>query len=264
MASPARFWCDFNAAQCQDLSAVTAVVPLAATEQHGPHLPLGTDSEIMTGMLARVVGLAQDNLNFRITPTLTIGSSAEHLNVPGTLSLAPTLLLQAVEQIGDCLCQAGIRRMVLITSHGGNEEVISLAARALRTRHRALVVKTSWQRFGYPGNIFSAEEQKLGVHGGDYETSLMLYFRPDLVDMRQAANFSSLTEKMRDKFDLLSPQSPHGFAWQATDLNPAGVVGQADLSTAAKGAQTADHQARGLIKLLEELQRADPDDVLGS
>lgn len=259
VAGNRRFWwSDFKADDFRavDPGTVIAVLPLAAVEQHGPHLPLSTDSDIMRGMLAEVRHHLPDELDIRVLPIQEVGKSNEHLNVPGTLSLDPITALEAWTQIGDSIARTGIRKLVVVTSHGGNEEVMALLTREMRVRHKMLAVKSSWGRFGYLDGTFSAEEIRLGVHGGDIETSLMLHFRPELVDMDKADNFRSSVQDAEKKFDLLRQTGPFGFAWMATDLNAAGVVGDASAATVAKGKMTAAHQAAGFVRLLTDVRKA--------
>jgi len=130
----------------------------------------------------------------------------------------------------------------------------------LRNQHDMMVVKTSWERFGAPEGLFSEEETKLGIHGGDYETSVMLHFAPHLVNMDKAENFPSATTQARKTFKHLAPQSPHGYAWLAGDLNKAGVVGNASAATAEKGQQAAEHQIGGFLELLQDIRTAKLDD----
>ena len=266
MAGKKAFWwaehkaADFSAI---DADSVIAVLPLAATEQHGPHLPLSTDTDIMLGMLREVERRLPDDLDIRVLPVQAVGKSNEHVNVAGTLSLDPVAALQAWTQIGDSIARTGIKKLVVITAHGGNEEVMALIARDMRVRHAMLAVKSSWGRFGYPEGLFSADELRLGVHGGDVETSLMLHFRPELVDMGKAQDFRSNVLKAEAEFDLLRQTGPFGFSWMATDLNPAGDVGNAAAATAEKGRLTAAHQAEGLIRLLKDIRKAKREDLLG-
>ena len=262
MGTSSRYWSELKSADCAELADSVAILPLSATEQHGPHLPLNTDSAIMDGMLDQLCRAADDILKFLILPTITICCSAEHGDVPGSLSLSPETMLAQLSELGSAVAQTGCRKIILVTSHGGNEEVMGLSALRFRTMHRMIAVKTSWRRFGFPGGLFDDQEWKFGIHGGDYETSLMLHLRPELVDMSKAANFASRTEQLRQQFALLSPQSPHGYGWMATDLNPDGVVGRADLATAEKGAAVAAHQTAGMLTLIEELQRADPAELI--
>jgi creatinine amidohydrolase len=160
------------------------------------------------------------------------------------------------------VARAGVRKLVVITSHGGNEEVMGIVTRNLRVRFGMMAVRTSWERFGRPEGLFGAHEVRRGIHGGDVETSLMLHFRPDLVDPGKAQDFPSSADRAEKEFALLNAQSPHAFAWIASDLNPHGVVGNAAAATAGKGRLTAQHQARGFVTLLEDVRKAKLSDWL--
>jgi creatinine amidohydrolase len=258
------WWGDWPAPELSGLDpeTVIAVLPVAAIEQHGPHLPLSTDATIMQGMLETAIPLVPADLDIRILPVQAVGKSNEHIRAPGTLTLTAKTLIDAWTELGASVARAGIRKLVIVNSHGGNEEIMGIVARELRVAFDMLVVKTSWQRFGRPEGLFSEIEERYGIHGGDVETSLMLHFRPDLVDMGKAADFRSTTQDCEDRFDLLRPQGTHAFAWLATDLNPAGVVGEASKATAEKGRLTAVHQAEGLVRLLRDVSKARLADIL--
>lgn len=252
------WWGDFPASAFSGLDPekTIAILPVAAIEQHGPHLPVSTDTAIMEGMLAELFPLLLDDLDVRFLPIQAIGKSNEHVEVPGTLTLSASTLIDAWTEIGTSIARAGIRKFVIVNSHGGNEEVMGIVTRELRARFRMLAVKTSWERFGRPEGLFPEIEVKQGIHGGDVETSLMLHFRPDLVDMAKAENFASSYNSAEKTFDLLRPTGPHAFAWLSADLNPAGVVGNASVATAEKGRLTARHQAEGFVTLLRDIRKA--------
>ncbi|TJW85743.1 MAG: creatininase family protein, partial [Mesorhizobium sp.] len=165
-------------------------------------------------------------------------------------------LIEAWTELGLSIARAGLRKLIVVNSHGGNEEIMGIMTRELRVRAKMLAVKTSWQRFGRPAGMYTELEDRHGIHGGDVETSLMLHFRPDLVDMAKADNFVSNVARAEKEFALLRHTGTHAFAWLATDLNPNGVVGDASLATAEKGRLTANHQADGFISLLKDVRKA--------
>jgi creatinine amidohydrolase len=264
-AKARRFWWgDYRTTEYASIDAAKtiAVLPLAAIEQHGPHLPVSTDSAIMAGMLDTVIAKLPSDLDIRILPIQSVGKSNEHLYAPGTLTLPATTLIDAWTELGLSIGRAGVRKLVVVNSHGGNEEIMGIVTRELRVRLGMLAVKTSWTRFGYPEGMYPDSESRYGIHGGDVETSLMLHFRPDLVDMTKAKDFRSRVEKAEKSFDLLRPTGTHAFAWIATDLNPNGVVGNAAAATAEKGRRTAAHQADGFIRLLRDVRKAQLKDWL--
>lgn len=254
---PSPFWADLTTTDFARLAMedVIAVLPVAAVEQHGPHLPLGTDSMIMDGYITRVVADLPADLPVSFLPTQVIGHSIEHLAFPGTLTLAAETAISAWRGIGESVYRAGCRKLVIVSSHGGNSDVVGIVAQGLRVNWGLTVVTVSWQRFGYPDGLFDAAEIRHGIHGGDVETSLMLAFRPDNVRMAEAQHFASLTETMEQDFTWLRHPRPAGFAWNAQDLNAAGVVGNATTATAAKGEAAAAHGAEAFIALLREVQR---------
>ena len=250
------WWRDYRAGEFAGVDAdrTIAILPLAAIDQHGPHLPVGTDALIAEGMLATFIAALPADLDIRILPLQAIGKSNEHLYAPGTLTLPATVAIEAWTELGLSVARAGVRKLVFVNSHGGNEEIMGIVARELRVRAKMLAVKTSWTRFGYPDGLFSELERRDGIHGGNIETSLMLHFRPDLVDMGAAKNFPSIAADMAEKYRRLGPTGAHAFAWIASDLNPAGAVGDASAANAEKGRAVAEHQARGFIELLRDVR----------
>jgi creatinine amidohydrolase len=234
-----------------------AVLPLAATEQHGPHLPVGTDVLIADAYLARLRELIPTNLPVVLLPTQPVGISTEHIDFPGTLTLPTDIALKSWMAIGESVARAGIRKLVIITSHGGNSAAMTLVAQDLRAFHKMLVVTTSWSRFGGPEGLFDADELRHGIHGGAVETSIMLATHPALVHADRLATFASSASDMETTYRHLSTQRPAPLAWQAQDLNPNGAVGDATAASAEKGEALLSHGARAFCELLEDVDKFD-------
>jgi creatinine amidohydrolase len=252
-----QFWAELKTTDFAGLDpqSTIAILPAAATEQHGPHLPVMTDTAIAQGMIDTVLARLPDDLAVLILPIQSIGKSNEHLRAPGTLSFSADNLIRSWVEIGEGVHRAGLRKLVIANSHGGNTDVIGIVARELRVKLGMLVATTQWRRFGLPGGLYSPFDATHGIHAGDIETSLMLYFRPDLVDMGKAKFFPSAAADMEQQYSHLRPAGTHGFGWIAGDLNPDGAVGDASAATAEKGRLTAEHQADGFIALLRDVAR---------
>ncbi len=241
-----RDWLHLRAPDFHALPPDTiAILPTAAVEQHGPHLPTGTDTLIAEGMLATLRATCPPDLDLLILPTQAIGKSNEHLWAKGTLTLTARTVFSAWEEIGRSVARAGVRRLVFVNSHGGNAALIEVLSRELRIDPGLLCVRSAWSAFGTPEGLYSARERQFGIHGGDVETSLMLHFAPETVDMSAARDFTSTAETTP-----LPPTGPVGYGWIASDLNEAGVVGEAHLATAAKGKETAEWQVGRFVEML--------------
>jgi creatinine amidohydrolase len=235
-----------------DAERVIAVLPVASIEQHGPHLPVCADACSNEAVIERMLELLPDDLPVTVLPMMPIGKSNEHSSFPGTLTLEPETLRRLWTEIAESVHRAGVRKLVLFNSHGGQRQIMDVVARDLRVRLDMLVV-VAFLYSDIPGDLFPADEMRYGIHGGTAETSLMLHARPDLVDMSKAENFRSLMADLAGDFPHLTGSTR--FAWQAQDLNPAGVVGNARDADAERGAQLVDHAAAQLVAALEEVGR---------
>lgn len=239
------------------LSGAVAVIPFAATEQHGAHLPVGTDAIIADGMVSMAISHVPETLAVTFLSVLRFGKSTEHTNLPGTIDLGWQTATQTLVEIGTSLARIGFRRLVIVSSHGGNTPAIDTAALELRRSANILVGTCSWMRFGYPEGILPAEEIASGIHGGAVETALMLHFRPELVRTPFIDAFPSLQDELAKEARHLRAHGRLGFGWMASDLNPIGTVGDARLATAEMGAAIADHQARGFAEFVADIAAFD-------
>lgn len=257
---PPRDWAeiDWAAIASTDAARWIAVLPLAATEQHGPHLPLETDVMIGEAYLARVRELLPSGIPVTFLPLQPVGISTEHIHYPGTLTLPTEEALRSWMALGKSVADAGIRKLVMVTSHGGNSAAMSLVAQDLRASRGLLAVTTSWSRFGVPEGLFPAEELRHGIHGGAVETSIMLARYPQAVRKEAIADFRPSSIAMEQQYRWLSAHRPVPFAWQAQDLHPSGAAGDATLASAGKGERLLDHGARAFCELLADVDKFDP------
>jgi creatinine amidohydrolase len=257
--APPRDWNAISWPQVSagDAARWIAVLPLAATEQHGPHLPLETDVMIGEAYLARLQELLPPALPVTFLPLQKIGISTEHTDFPGTQTLATEAALKQWMALGESVARRGIKKLVMVTSHGGNSAAMTLVAQDLRARHGMLAVTTSWSRFGAPEGLFSEDELRHGIHGGAVETSIMLARYPQHVKTEAIADFPSSATAMEKEFRWLSTQRPAPFAWQAQDLNPSGAVGDAREASAEKGERLLHHGAHAFCELLHDVDKFD-------
>lgn len=264
-APRSRFWADLSTldfarlrADATRLAQTVALLPVAAIEQHGPHLPLSVDATLVEGVVAAALPLLPTELPVLVLPTQQIGKSNEHLRFPGTLSLGSHTLIDLWTEIGAAVARAGLRKLLLFNAHGGQVSVMDLVARDLRERHDLIVYSASWYSLPLEQEVldlFSAEEHRFGIHGGDMETSMMLALKPGLVDMTQARNFHSSAQDRARDFPILGNGRSAKLGWQTQDYNAMGAVGNATLATAAKGQALVQASARQLALLLAEISR---------
>ncbi|MET4802201.1 creatininase family protein [Bradyrhizobium sp. LB11.1] len=254
-----RDWTDIRWADADPAGVARwiAVLPLAATEQHGPHLPLETDVLIADAYLARVREVLPATIPATFLPVESIGISTEHIDYPGTQTLPTEVALKRWTAIGEDVARRGMKKLVIITSHGGNSAAMMLVAQDLRAHQKLFVVTTSWSRLSGAEKLFPAEEVRHGIHGGAIETSIMLARYPEQVRKDAIADFPASSIAMEKQYRWLSTQRPAAFAWQAQDLNASGAVGNATLAVVEKGNRLIDEGARVFCELLTEVDKFD-------
>ena len=259
---PARHWADvstrdFAAAQASGLAARTvAVLPVAAVEQHGPHLPLSVDATLLQGVVAAALPQLPADLPVLFLPPQAIGLSTEHLSYPGTLTLSPATLIALWSELGACVARAGVKKLLLLNGHGGNVAAMDIVARELRQRHGLLTYSASWFSLPLPDavqGLFSAQEHRFGIHGGEIETSMMLHLAPATVRMEEARDWRSTSQDRAEAHAILGNGRSAKMGWAIEDYHLAGAVGNAAAATADKGRAVVQAAGEALAQLLSEL-----------
>ncbi|MEF7616561.1 creatininase family protein [Aquincola sp. MAHUQ-54] len=230
-----------------------ALLPVSATEQHGPHLPLSTDAVINRGFVDALLADPPASARVLVLPAIEVGDSLEHTAFAGTLGGDLQSLLGLWLSIGRSVARAGVRKLVLFNSHGGQRGLVDQVALRLRVDCAMTVVRAHSYGLGMPPGLFDVDELAHGLHGGAVETSLMLHLRPDLVRLDRLADFPSAGRAMAARGGVLGIEKPIGLGWMAQDLHPAGVCGNAADGSAVKGEALLRHGTARLKAMLEEL-----------
>ena len=265
---PSRFWADLKSPDFSglDLARTIAVLPVAAIEQHGPHLPLNVDATLVEGVIAAAQPHLPADLPILFLPTQSVGLSPEHTAFAGTLTLKAGTVISLWTELAESVARSGIKKLVLLNAHGGQVGLLDVVARDLRARLGMLVYSVNW--FNLPlldeqgksvSALFSAKEHRFGSHAGEMETSMMLALRPEQVDMSKARDFHSTSQDRAEKFSLLGDGRSAKLAWQMQDYNPQGAVGNAVVATAEKGRALLGAAGRSLAQLLVEMDQLPPD-----
>ncbi len=254
MVSKSRWWCDLTTVDFAGLDPerTVAVLPIAAIEQHGPHLPVGVDAAINEGIVAHAVALMPDRLQALVLPMTAVGKSDEHLAFPGTLTLSHETLGRVWYELGASVHRAGVRKILFFNSHGGQPQFAEIVCRDLRVKLGMFAASTMWPQLIEAGDLFDAAEIKHGIHGGQIETSMMLHLHPEHVNMDRADDFTPVTVAIEREAELLGRGAAY-FGWQAQDFHAAGVSGNAAAATTKLGEELVERAALGLVHLIEEI-----------
>jgi len=250
-----RAWAEHSSPELAEVVSrdPVAVLPVASVEQHGPHLPLSTDLDIGLGLLERALASLEPDFPVLTLPPQAVGSSPEHARWAGTLTLDPDLLADTVRSIGEGVARAGVRRLLIADSHGGNRGAIEAAALRLRAERGLLVAKAHWARFRRPEGLpLSEAEWRHGWHGGAVETAMMLHLRPGSVRREALPSGPSLGEELAGTLRRLAPEGEASFAWLAGDLPPSGTTGDPRPASPELAAALVAHYAAALAETIRD------------
>jgi creatinine amidohydrolase len=248
-----------------DFSRCAVVIPLGSLEQHGPHLPLTTDTEIVTAIARQVESRLSSVI--LVTPTLWLGHSPHHMNFPGTLSVEPRIYIDIVKSLVLSMVRHGAKKIFLLNGHGGNEAPVPVALRELKTElsaHKDLFVV--FASYWWLGSKTLAAVRESGVggvgHACEMETSAMLVIAPDKVDMSLARK-SGPGAALRYRVIDMQAKNPVAMVSEFDELSGSGVLGEPELASAEKGRKFLSGFAESVVEFLEDFQTWTPDRVKG-
>lgn len=243
---------DLQAPQAAGLDAgAILLLPVGATEQHGPHLPLSTDTVIAERAVQAVVTRGGDELDLWVLPTLDVSLSSEHIGTPGTLTFSTATLLSMLDDLGRCIALLPPRRLVLVNAHGGNTSLLGVVCRQLHIEHGLLTFLMHPMLPVDHGGQALGPDGALGIHAGHEETSLMLHLAPDLVDLAQARADVPTWLYRHEHVGIAGPVS---FGWTARDLSNTGTIGDPTAATAAAGEVIFESMIESMIAGLREVR----------
>ena len=220
------------------------VIPIAALEQHGRHLPLFTDSLLLGEIIRRASERLTDRVLF--APLTWLGNSDHHLDFPGTLSAPPRLYLDLLVSLAETFVHHGFRRIVFINGHGGNDVPGKQAVFELRQRHRErndllFLIATYWGLGAKPWEADTSIQQREMGHACEWETSMILRLDPGLVGDYRGAQPVEFTPSF----------APATRGWTTKDRSEPGHIGAPHLATPEKGEALFRLFADDVVKLLE-------------
>jgi creatinine amidohydrolase len=227
------------------------VIPTAAIEQHGHHLPLATDTLINNLLLGKALEKLPAEASVYALPPLCYGKSNEHIGFPGTLSLSASTFMAVVRDIGASVKASGFSRLALYNTHGGNSSLVDVMARDLRAEF-GLRTFCLFGSAGAPFAEVAPQELKYGFHANEIETALLLSAIPELVHPSEyTVNYIA----HMDDGDLLLPENASAtFSWLTRDIAPSGVMGDPRPATAENGAKWIDEASTRIAAALEAMR----------
>ncbi|MEI5676935.1 MULTISPECIES: creatininase family protein [unclassified Mesorhizobium] len=239
-----------------DSDRTIAVLPIGAIEQHGPHLPVSVDADLVDAVVERALPLIHSNLTVLFLPTMVYGKSNEHAAIAGTLTLSAETLIRVLMEIGESVACAGVRRLVFLNGHGGNSPVLDIVARDLKVKFGLQTATCHWYNFNEAETLRDKTEQAYGIHAGLVETSAMLAIKPERVVMERAADFGNAAQGWQESYRHIGLSAGRARpAWEIDDLNKDGACGNAAAATVEMGEKLLSTTARNFAAFVSEFDR---------
>jgi creatinine amidohydrolase len=241
-------------AEMKNKENVVIIQPIGAIEQHGHHLPVAVDSAISLGVLGKALGQLDNSIPAYALPALYYGKSNEHFGFPGTITLSAQTLLSVIKEVALSIYHSGFRKLVLMNSHGGQPQIIEIAARDIHQENPDFQIFPffTWRVPNIAKELLTPQELEYGIHAGDAETSIMLALLPEQVKMNLAVK--EYPQNLPQN-SLLSMEGKLPFAWLTKEVSQTGVMGDATLATLEKGEKILASLADGWVNVIKDVYK---------
>lgn len=233
-----------------DFGQLIVVFPTGSFEQHGPHLPFTTDTDIVTGIAEAVEQAMPDRV--LLLPTLWPGLSTHHMHFPGTMDVPQSIYIQLITELGKSIASMGAKRVFVLNGHGGNDTPLRAALRELKTAvpETRFVFASYWSLAGK--TLRDVRESEMGGmgHACEMETSVMLHLHPDRVHLDRAIRDGPTHTDIYRQADMQYSR-PVFFVNEFHEVTKSGVIGHPDLASAEKGRGFFDGIVRDVSAFVE-------------
>lgn len=238
-----------------DKEKTIVVLPVAAHEQHGRHLPIGTDTLILEGVLQSFRAQAPDDMQILVLPAVTVGKSNEHMSFSGTMTLSLETLIHVIGDMARSVARHGFQKFVMLNAHGGNTDVLNACARDLRDEYGLRPFVIDWWFTDFWADLLKEiqESPRDGVfHACELETSIMMALRPELVD--ESESIAAFPPEQMRQNQYVTVFGPVNMGWITRDINATGVIGDATKATAEKGRMMLEFAGSKLVGIFREIE----------
>ena len=248
-----KFWSNLSSGEIKNISLNKILIfPFSSIEQHGNHLPVGTDRLILDGILDKFSKKPSKTSNFIIMPNICLGSASEHLSYSGTISVNSSKYIDYVTEYVEQFCKKKFKKFIFLNSHGGQINHLDIVAKELKSKYKSIdIIKANYFLFDGYEKIIDKNELCYGYHGGEFETSLMLYLHPELVKTKFIKK--NILSPDNNSKQIISYEKNIKRAWNTEDINKSGIIGNPAGSSSLKGKQIIDITLNTLKKIVTEL-----------
>lgn len=253
-----QFWRYMTSEALQELDKSKSLVllPIAATEQHGAHLPVGTDAIILEKLMEKFVAEKKfKGSSVLVAPQIHVGKSNEHMGFAGTMTLTAHTLYDVIHEMCESIAKSGFHRIILTNSHGGNTDLLNLIARDLRIDLNLEIYVFDWWFTPFWQDILSQEKQSESIYGVfhacELETSLMMAIAPETVQADRITD--EVPDEMFRDNHYISLFGPINMGWKTKDVTQSGVIGSPKSATKEKGEKFMQYAVDKLAQIVEEI-----------